>query len=44
MKSRVNAGKHRGQEAIARELKQANDSGGISPETMTRIERELKLL
>ena len=31
-------------EAIARELKQANDSGGISPETMTRIERELKLL
>lgn len=31
-------------DAIARELKQANDSGGISPDTMQRIERELKLL
>ena len=31
-------------EAIARELKQANDTGGITPDTMQRIERELKLL
>ena len=31
-------------EAIARELKQANESGGISPETRERIERELRLL